>query len=191
MNQINLAHVFLRKSPWILHQFKSEILLSNLFFYNVPFHRACILLLYKQEEFYRNEAKGSFSIFPDQEYAHCKEIWIYVFPGKEFRGLSPNFHIHVSVSDLFIPAFSPPIFLQQNRQTYQRNIWITHRNMNVGIGTGSRAVTLLGIFVSDFLYCVFAVQCQHLTGNTVDHLKILSHHNLCGHVILLVWCKNV
>ncbi len=29
---------------------------------------------------------------------HCKEIWIYVFPGKELRGLSPNFHIHVSVS---------------------------------------------------------------------------------------------
>jgi hypothetical protein len=31
---------------------------------------------------------------------HCKEISIYVFPEKELRGLSPNFHIHVSVSDL-------------------------------------------------------------------------------------------
>jgi hypothetical protein len=34
---------------------------------------------------------------------HCKEISIYVFPEKKLRGLSPNFHIHVSVSDLYIP----------------------------------------------------------------------------------------
>jgi hypothetical protein len=33
---------------------------------------------------------------------HCKEIPIYVFPEKEMRGPSPNFHIHVSVSDLSI-----------------------------------------------------------------------------------------
>jgi hypothetical protein len=47
------------------------------------------------------------------------QIWIYVFREKEMRGLSPNFHIHVSVSDLYIPTFGPPIFLQQNRQTDQ------------------------------------------------------------------------
>ncbi len=33
-----------------------------------------------------------------------------------------NFHIHVSVSDLYIPSFGPPIFLQQNRQSDQGNI---------------------------------------------------------------------
>jgi hypothetical protein len=33
---------------------------------------------------------------------HCNENSIYVFPEKELRGLSPNFHIHVSVSDLDI-----------------------------------------------------------------------------------------
>jgi hypothetical protein len=53
---------------------------------------------------------------------HCKEISIYVFLGKELRGLSPNFHIHVSVSDLYIPTIGPPIFLQQNRQTGRGNI---------------------------------------------------------------------
>jgi hypothetical protein len=52
----------------------------------------------------------------------CKEIRIYVFPEKELRGLSLNFHIHLSVSDLYIPTFGPPIFLQQNRQTDQMNI---------------------------------------------------------------------
>jgi hypothetical protein len=66
---------------------------------------------------------------------HCKEIWIYVFPEKELRGLSPNFHIHVSVSDIYIRTFGPPIFPQQNRQTDQGNIKIAHRNMNVGTGT--------------------------------------------------------
>ncbi len=33
--------------------------------------------------------------------------------------LSPNFHIHVSVSDLYIPTFGSPIILEQNRQTDQ------------------------------------------------------------------------
>jgi hypothetical protein len=44
---------------------------------------------------------------------HCKEISIYVFPEKELCGLSPIFHIHVSVSDLYIPMIDPTIFLQQ------------------------------------------------------------------------------
>ncbi len=33
----------------------------------------------------------------------------------------PNFHIHVSVSDLYIPRIGPHIFLQQNSQTDCRN----------------------------------------------------------------------
>jgi hypothetical protein len=36
---------------------------------------------------------------------------IYVFPEKELRGHSPNFHMHVSVSDLYIPSIGPHIFL--------------------------------------------------------------------------------
>jgi hypothetical protein len=40
-----------------------------------------------------------------------------VFPEKELPGLSPNFHIHVFVSDLYIPMIGPPFFLQQNSQT--------------------------------------------------------------------------
>jgi hypothetical protein len=48
---------------------------------------------------------------------HCNENPIYVFPEKEMRGLSSNFYIYVSVSDLYIPRIRPHIFLQQNRQT--------------------------------------------------------------------------
>ncbi len=53
---------------------------------------------------------------------HCNDNPIYVFPAKELRDLYPNFHIHVSVSDLLIPRIGPHIFLQQNRQTDRGNI---------------------------------------------------------------------
>jgi hypothetical protein len=56
------------------------------------------------------------------QYPHCNEKSSYVFPEKELRGLSPNFHIHVSVSDLYIPRIGPQISLQQNRLTDCGNI---------------------------------------------------------------------
>jgi hypothetical protein len=40
-----------------------------------------------------------------------------MYSQKRKRGLSPNFHIHVSVSDLYISTIGTPIFLQQNMQT--------------------------------------------------------------------------
>jgi hypothetical protein len=36
-----------------------------------------------------------------------------IFPEKEPRGHSPNFHIHVFVSDLYIPTMDLPILLQE------------------------------------------------------------------------------
>ncbi len=51
---------------------------------------------------------------------HCKEIQIYVFPEKELQGLSSNFHIHISVSNLytvFPRSICPFGWLQQNRWT--------------------------------------------------------------------------
>jgi hypothetical protein len=40
---------------------------------------------------------------------HCKENPINVFLLWEFRSLSPNFQINVSVSDLYIPKTGPLI----------------------------------------------------------------------------------
>jgi hypothetical protein len=37
----------------------------------------------------------------------------YVFPEKELRGHSPNFHIHMSVSDLYIPTIDLAVLLQE------------------------------------------------------------------------------
>jgi hypothetical protein len=78
-------------------------------------------------------------------------------PEKELRGLSPNFHLLLSVSDLCTPRIGPHIFLQQNRQTDPGNIYIAHRHRNVEIWTVGRTIPFLGIFVSNFRYCVFAV----------------------------------
>jgi hypothetical protein len=64
---------------------------------------------------------------------HCKEDPIYVFPEIKLRGLSHNLHIHVYVSDLYVPLIGPPVFMQQNRHTDRGNIKIAHRNVNVGI----------------------------------------------------------
>jgi hypothetical protein len=36
-----------------------------------------------------------------------------IFPEKEYRGLSANFHIHASVSNLYIPAIGLPILLEE------------------------------------------------------------------------------
>jgi hypothetical protein len=53
---------------------------------------------------------------------HCNENPIYVFLFWELRGHSPNFHIHVSVSDFYIPRVQSTYFLQQNRQIDCGNI---------------------------------------------------------------------
>jgi hypothetical protein len=55
---------------------------------------------------------------------HCNKNPNCVFPEKELHGLSPNFHILVSVSNLYIPQkkIRPHIFLQQKRQTDLGNI---------------------------------------------------------------------
>jgi hypothetical protein len=65
---------------------------------------------------------------------HCKENLIYVFLFWELRGLSPNSHTHVSVSNLYTPKIGPHISLQLNRQINPRHIEISHRYMSVGTG---------------------------------------------------------
>jgi hypothetical protein len=48
---------------------------------------------------------------------HLKQI----FQEKELRGLSPNCHIHLFVSNLYIPTTGLPILLQENMWTNPMN----------------------------------------------------------------------
>jgi hypothetical protein len=45
-----------------------------------------------------------------------------VFPENELHGLSPNYHIHVSVSNLYITTIGLPILQQENLWTFPGNI---------------------------------------------------------------------
>jgi hypothetical protein len=84
---------------------------------------------------------------------HCKDNTIYVFLFWELHGLSPNFHIHVSVSDLYIPRIGPHNFLAAEykdrswkyiklSQTFECRNWETeHYNSVLEI-----TVSFLGIY---------------------------------------------
>jgi hypothetical protein len=54
---------------------------------------------------------------------HCKDtIPKQILPEKELHGHSRNLHIHMSVSDLYIPTIDLPILLQENMGTDPGNI---------------------------------------------------------------------
>jgi hypothetical protein len=47
---------------------------------------------------------------------HCKDKILKFgnkYPEKEYHGLSPTFHIHASVSNLYIPTIGLPILLEE------------------------------------------------------------------------------
>jgi hypothetical protein len=58
---------------------------------------------------------------------HFTQNMKLMFPEMKLCGLVPNFHAHVSVSDLCISTIDP-------RQTDGGNIQIAHRYMTVNIG---------------------------------------------------------
>ncbi len=62
------------------------------------------------------------------------KIWNKYSSEKEYRGLSPNFHIHVSVSELYIPTMDLPFLSFLLKEIYPGNGQIAHRHMNVKIG---------------------------------------------------------
>ncbi len=74
-----------------------------------------------------------------------------IFPEKKLHGLSPNFHIHVSVSYLYIPGIGPNIFLQQKADQPWEYINSTQTHECGNWDTG-RAFPFLGTHKWDF-YC--------------------------------------
>jgi hypothetical protein len=66
---------------------------------------------------------------------HNTENSKQIFPEKELRGLSSNFHIHVSVSDFYIPTIGLPIPLRKICGPIRGIYKSLTENMNVEIGT--------------------------------------------------------
>ncbi len=65
----------------------------------IVFYRVSILAMFRQDS--------------DALQRQNSEILKQIFPEKEYRGLSPNFHIHRSVSDLYISTIVLPILLEE------------------------------------------------------------------------------
>jgi len=60
------------------------------------------------------------------------EISKQIFPEKEYRGLSPSFHIHAPVNDLYIPAIGLPNLLEEIcRSILGLYKSLTHRNVEI------------------------------------------------------------
>ncbi len=60
-----------------------------------------------------------------------------IFPEKEYRGLSPNFHIHVSVSKVkvYIPTMGLPVLLEE----ICRLILGIYKSLNMNVEIGAEA----------------------------------------------------
>ncbi len=91
---------------------------------------------------------------------NCKRI----FPEKEFGGHRPNFHIHVSVSDLYIPRISLPVLLQEilylDRSWEYINCSQTYECFEIETEAAQFPECINGIFVA--VYIVLRCKKYHM-----------------------------
>ncbi len=103
---------------------------------------------------------------------HCKGNSVYIFLFWELRGLSPNFYIHVSVSDLYIPRIGSHISSSRNGSSivgiYKslKDTWM----WKLGL---SPDIPFLGIFASNFRHFFFAV--YHTRSCSISSYSPYNH----------------
>ncbi len=84
---------------------------------------------------------------------HCNVNSVYIFLFWELRGLSPNFHIHVSVSDLYIFPGSVHIFPPSEKADPSWEYIIRSQTHECGNWDWGPDIPFLVIFVSAFCLC--------------------------------------
>ncbi len=106
------------------------------------------------------------------------EISKQIFPEREYRGLSPNFHIHASVSDLYISTMVCLFCWRKyvDRSRVYINLLKTHECGNWGWG---RSIPRNGIHKWDF-------RCSVKTGRD-DPVFLESLHRCMKTLLRCVW----
>ncbi len=102
------------------------------------------------------------------------EILTQIFPEKEYRGLSPNFHIHASVCDLYIPTIGLPFLLEEICRPLLEdyiNHSQTHECGNWGWG---RAIPGKGLHKWDFRCSVSTIN-ERNCRETIEVNKTVKH----------------
>ncbi len=119
----------------------------------------------------RKRGGGRVSFHP-----HCNEDLIYIFLFWELRGLSPNFHIHVSVSDFYIPRIGPHISCSRIGRSIV-GVYCINGSQKLECGNWDwdcgRTIPFLETFVSNFQYWFFAVLMKVKSCVQGSHLTII------------------
>ena len=119
----------------------------------------------------------SLSVYP----LHCKENHIYVFLFWELCSLCPNFHIYVSVSDLYIPRIYPHISCSRIGRSIV-GIYISLTWMwKLGLWPRN---SFSGNICFKFLEWFFPVYPNHLSTSTAS-IPTTSHINSCWSKVIV------
>ncbi len=102
----------------------------------------------------------------EPHFTHWNGNSVYIFLFWELRGLSPNFHIHVSVSDLYIPRIGPHLSSSRNGSSIVgiynslTDTWM----WKLGLRPRIPDIPFLGIFAPNFRHFFLCSACVFSAG---------------------------